>query len=224
VKHPQEPSSDSGAGSGTGRPAAESDLVVTAERTMRGALHPSIYNHTMRVLHLARHLPSPEPVPDPEALAVAVLFHDSGTIEENNGEQRFEVEGADAAARYLEHWGWAPGRIRPVWEAIALHTSPGIAERFGPLAQQVRAAVLVDLRRIEMPVASTPALEAALARYDRLDVDRVLPELVVAQALDRSSAKAPPYSWPGALVAEHRAHLERRGDQPSSGVRNASAR
>jgi HD superfamily phosphohydrolase YqeK len=185
-------------------------LVTSAEETMRRALHPSVFNHTMRVLHLARHLPAPRPAPDQEALAVAVLFHDSGTIEENNGEQRFEVEGADAAARFLERWDWTPERIKPVWEAIALHTSPGIAERFGPLARVVRTAVLIDLGRTEMPVAPTPALDAQLARYPRLDIDRVLSDLVVAQALERSGAmKAPPFSWPGALLAEHLTGTER---------------
>ncbi len=177
---------------------------------MRAALHPSIFNHTMRVLHLARHLP--QHAPDQEALAVAVLFHDSGTIEENNGEQRFEVEGADAAARFLEGWAWTPERIRPVWEAIALHTSAGIAERFGPTAQLVRAAVLIDLGRAEMPIASA-SLDAQLARYARLDIDRVLPEAVVAQALGRDDAtKAPPFTWPGALVAEHLAGTAARSD------------
>ena len=182
---------------------AVSELVITAEEAMREALHPSIFNHTMRVLHLAWHLPAQQPAPDQEALAVAVLFHDSGTIEQNNGEQRFEVEGADAAARFLERWHWTPERIKPVWEAIALHTSPGIAERFGPLAQLTRAAVLIDLGRTEMPIASTPALDAQLARYPRLEIDRVLPDTVVAQALERDRAmKAPPFSWPGALVAQ----------------------
>jgi hypothetical protein len=176
---------------------------------MREALHPSIFNHTMRVLHLAWHLPAQQPPPDQEALAVAVLFHDSGTIEQNNGEQRFEVEGADAAARFLERWHWTPERIKPVWEAIVLHTSPGIAERFGPLAQLTRAAVLIDLGRTEMPIASTPALDAQLARYPRLEIDRVLPDAVVAQALERDRAmKAPPFSWPGALVAQHLAGTE----------------
>jgi hypothetical protein len=188
----------------------ESELVITAEETMRAALHPSIFNHTMRVLHLARHLP--QHAPDQEALAVAVLFHDSGTIDENNGEQRFEVEGADAAARFLEGWEWTPERIRPVWEAIALHTSAGIAERFGPLAQLVRAAVLIDLGRTEMPIASA-SLDAQLARYARLDIDRVLPAAVVAQALERGAAtKAPPFTWPGALVAEHLAGTAARSD------------
>jgi len=69
--------------------------------------------------------------------------------------------------------------------------------------------VLVDLRRIELPVASTAALEAGLGHYPRLGIDQVLPELVVAQALEGSDAtKAPPFSWPGALVAAHRARSE----------------
>ena len=109
----------------------------------------------------------------------------------------------------LRHGSWSggtgrPSASRPVWEAIALHTSPGIAERFGPLAELVRTAVLVDLGRTRLPVASTPALDDLLARYPRLDIDRVLPEIVVAQALERRRAvKAPPFSWPGALLAEH---------------------
>jgi hypothetical protein len=181
-----------------------SETVNAAEDAMRLALDPAVFNHTLRVLHLAEHLSAEEPIPDREALAVAVLFHDSGTAPENNGEQRFEVEGADAAARFLEQWSWPSERSRPVWEAIALHTSAGIAERFGPLARLVRTAVLVDLGRIELSVRSTPELETTLAGLPRLDVDRVLPEAVVLQALEPGrSAKAPPFSWPGALVAEH---------------------
>jgi hypothetical protein len=114
------------------------------------------------------------------------------------------VEGADAAARFLETRDWSPDRVRSVWQAIALHTSPGIAERFGPLARVLRAAVLVDLGRTEMPVAPTSALDAELKRYPRLDIGRVLPEIVVARALEHGGdMKAPPFSWPGALVAEH---------------------
>jgi hypothetical protein len=187
------------------QPATEdSDVVTSAEEAMRAALHPSIFSHTMRVLHLARYLMPGRPVLDPEALAVAVLFHDSGTADENNGEQRFEVEGADAAVRFLDLRGWPSERITPVWDAIALHTSPGIAERFGPLAELVRTAVLVDLGRIRLPIASNPELDAMLARHPRLDIDRVLPEVVVAQALEgREAVKAPPFSWPGALLTEH---------------------
>jgi hypothetical protein len=188
--------------------AADARLVTTAEATMRRALHPSIFNHTMRVRHLAAHLALGQQVDD-AALAVAAIFHDAGTADENDGEQRFEIEGADAAARFLEPWGWAPERIRLVWEAISLHTSAGIAERFGPVAQIVRAAVLVDLGRTELPVASTLELEKLLDQLPRLDIDRVLPDTVATQALRPGrETKAPPFSWPGALVADRLARRQ----------------
>jgi hypothetical protein len=183
-----------------------SAVVATAVEQMRDALHPSVFNHTMRVLHLASHLSRGHRARDDEALAVAVLFHDSGTIEENNGHERFEIEGADAAVRFLDGWDWTPERVKPVWDAIALHTSAGIAERFGSIARVLRRAVLVDLGRADLPGAVPPGLDGHLAAYPRLDIEHVLPELVTAQALEPGkSDKAPPYTWPGALVAQHRA-------------------
>ena len=66
-------------------------------------------------------------VPDHQALALAVLFYDPGTAKENNVEQRFEVEGADARGTVLERWDLPAQRIRWV----------------------LRGAVLVDLGRTE---------------------------------------------------------------------------
>jgi hypothetical protein len=162
----------------------DSEVVTAAEAAMQGALHHSVFNHSMRVLRLARHLSPHQTVPD------------------------------------HERWDWPPQRIRPVWETIALHTSPGIAERFGPLAHLVRAAVIVDLGRTELPVASTTELESRLARLAPLDIDRVLPELVVAQTLQPGRAtKAPPFSCPGELVSEHRS-----GNQVSTNQRSGTTR
>ena len=48
-----------------------------------------------------------------------------------NGDQRFEVDGADAAARFLREHGVPEARVTTVWQAIALHTSAGLAHRFG---------------------------------------------------------------------------------------------
>src|SRR3954454_1274478 len=155
----------------------DSPIVAAAEVAMRTALAPSIFNHTMRVSHLAAHLARREPV-DADTLAVTALFHDAGTAAENDGEQRFELEGADAAARFLEEWGWAPERVRPVWQAIALHTSAGIAERFGPLAGLLRAAVLVDLGRSQLPSGPTRELEDLLEQYPRLGIEQVLADTI----------------------------------------------
>jgi putative nucleotidyltransferase with HDIG domain len=191
----------------------DTELITAAEDAMRDVLHPSIFNHTMRVRHLATHLAHDYAL-DYDALVVAALFHDAGTADEYDGEQRFELEGADAAARFLERFDWSPERIRPVWEAITLHSSAGIAERFGPIAQLVRTGVLIDLGLAELPPAPTHELASALDRaidaLPRLDVERVLPEAVVAQALRPGrEGKAPPFSWPGALVADHLARARR---------------
>src|SRR3954469_8511513 len=63
----------------------DSRLVAAAEATMRAALAPSIFNHTMRVAHLAAHLARGERV-DGDTLAVTALFHDAGTAAENDGD------------------------------------------------------------------------------------------------------------------------------------------
>jgi len=55
------------------------------------------------------------------------------------------VEGADLAGSRLIAHGFDEQQADEVWEAIALHTSGGIAERRGPLARLTRAGVLADL-------------------------------------------------------------------------------
>jgi hypothetical protein len=69
---------------------------------------------------------------DVESLCVAALFHDSGTTETYNGPARFEVEGADAAAAFLQSRGWSSAMVDPIWEAIAAvearHPRAGLEE------------------------------------------------------------------------------------------------
>ena len=40
---------------------------------------------------------------------------------------RFEVDSANAVRQFLEHHGVPAARIQTAWDAIALHTTPGIA-------------------------------------------------------------------------------------------------
>jgi hypothetical protein len=41
---------------------------------------------------------------------------------------RFEVDSANAVRQFLEHHGVPDTRIQTAWDAIALHTTPGIAQ------------------------------------------------------------------------------------------------
>lgn len=139
-----------------------------------------------------------------ELLFCACLLHDLGTATDFDGPQRFEVEGADAAARLLGTLD-VPGReIDEVWQAIALHTSPGIAERLGTLPRLVRLGVLADFSQPE-PAAQDRDTRQLHELFPRSQIELALADAVVAQAV-RNPAKAPPSSWPGGLL---RAHLER---------------
>jgi hypothetical protein len=66
---------------------------------------------------------------DPELFYAASLFHDLGlTPRYETSQRRFEVDGANAARDFLQAHGIATSDIETVWNAIALHTTPGVPE------------------------------------------------------------------------------------------------
>lgn len=137
-------------------------------------------------------------------LFVACICHDFGACHHHDGEQRFEVEGADAASEFLRSNGVSEEQRHDVWVAIALHTSPGIAERIHPMARLVRMAILIDFRPAFRSQAGADELAVSVERdIPRLDIEKVLGDAVVEQAVRRPD-KAPPASWPGILLRSHR--------------------
>lgn len=193
------------------------DVVAAAER--RGATHASaavalinevehvaIVNHSVRVYLYATALADLHEMVggvdfDGGELAYACLLHDLGTAERHDGAQRFEVDGADGAVAWLSALGYQGSQLERVWEAIALHTTPQIAERSGPIARLTRLGVVTDFGRDLVPAAVRQEAERI---YPRLDIERVLSGRVVEQAL-RKPSKAPGASWAADLVRAHRA-------------------
>jgi HD domain len=68
-------------------------------------------------------------VVDEEAAFCGAVLHDLGLVPAYLGRNRFEVDGADAAREFCSKHQVSPERADLVWEAIALHTSVGIASR-----------------------------------------------------------------------------------------------
>jgi HD superfamily phosphodiesterase len=67
---------------------------------------------------------------DPELLYAGAMFHDMGlTDQHSSADERFEVDGANAARDFLRSHGIAQQDIETVWTAIALHTTPGIPQQ-----------------------------------------------------------------------------------------------
>lgn len=175
--------------------------AVRALEFVRNHERPAVANHSVRTyLHavLAARARQMTPGPDYNAdlLFYACVLHDIGTTDRHDGPKRFEVEVADAAATFLTEAGFDSAGVDQVWEAIALHTSPQIAERRGPITLLTRLGVRADFSG---PGADRSLLEQ---HYPRLDVERELTDAVVSQAM-RQPDKAPNSSWPASLLRAH---------------------
>ena len=83
---------------------------------------------------------------DPELLYVGAMFHDIGLTEQyRHSMLRFEVDGANAARDFLRKYGVPESSIEMVWDAIALHTTPGIPEHKKAEVALVTAGVEMDV-------------------------------------------------------------------------------
>lgn len=83
---------------------------------------------------------------DNELLYVAAMFHDVGlTAPYHNSQRRFEVDGADAARDFLLTYDIPGADIEKVWNAIALHTTPGIPEHMHPEISLVQVGAGMDV-------------------------------------------------------------------------------
>src|SRR6266853_6479851 len=107
------------------------DTQLTREATV--LLHefstPLLYNHSHRVFFWANELGRQTGEPfDAELLFVCAAFHDLGLLKKfSSADDRFEVDSANAVRQFLERHDVPPARIQVAWDAISLHTTPGIA-------------------------------------------------------------------------------------------------
>src|SRR5256884_6935196 len=183
----------------------------------RSSVSRPIVDHSIRSFLFARLLADLEGCLDAadydeDLLFAATVMHDLGLGEHAPGEARFEVEGADLAAAVLRRHGVAERDIDRVWEAIALHSSLGIAHRRGLLTSLTHKGVFIDAGRITDSVADRLRQEV-LNAYPRPAGDRSLADAIVVHA-SRSHAAAPPGSLAFELLRQHleaeRARVERQ--------------
>lgn len=178
--------------------------VATAARQLSYDVSPDvIYNHTVRSYLFARELLTANGLPDDhddELLFLTCILHDLGATDHADNDQRFEVDGADAAARFLREHDVDESRIDAAWTAIALHTSVGVAHRFGPIPAAAQMGISTDIvgaLRHALPEGYADRVHAAWPRHD---LGYALVEVIAGQ-VDRNPAKAPPLSFPAHVHA-----------------------
>ncbi|MCD9109074.1 HD domain-containing protein [Bradyrhizobium japonicum] len=125
----------------------DSKLAREAAELVRSYEDEMLFNHSVRVYVFGAMKGLRQKLRfDPELLYVAALFHDLGLVDHyHTATKRFEVDGADAARDFLRARGIAEPQADLVWEAIALHTTPGIPQYMRPEIALTNAGVLVDV-------------------------------------------------------------------------------
>jgi hypothetical protein len=164
----------------------DTSVARAAIRLARSTESPSVFNHSVRSylfgeLLAAREGMRPGAEYGSEALFLACVLHDLGAGTAAPGRERFEVDGADLTAALLTEHGCERAVVDAVWEAIALHTSGGIAERRGALCYLVRSAVGVDFGRNADFIDEQIAAEIH-SSYPRLSMARRLIDAIAAHA------------------------------------------
>jgi hypothetical protein len=108
--------------------------------------------------------------PDPELLYVASLFHDAGLVPAHRtASQRFELDGADLARRFLLEHGFSAGDADSVWTAIALHTTPEVPYKMAPVIAATTYGVETDVLGLRLASLAPEEIAAVTAVHPRPD-------------------------------------------------------
>ena len=181
----------------------DSDICSAALQLAIEASPTFIANHCIRSYLFARELAAAKGLRggtdyDDETVFLSCILHDLGITDYGGGDQRFEVEGADAAARFLRDHGMSDDRVETVWQSIALHTSVGLAERFGPEQSVTFFGISVDINGFERGLLSDGFAERVHAAWPRHDLGYAIAERIAGDVRS-NPMKAPPFTFPAHL-------------------------
>jgi hypothetical protein len=125
----------------------DSAIARAATHLVRDTQDDLLYNHSRRVFFWGALIGERRGLKyDPELLYLGAMFHDMGLTEKySSPNQRFEVDGANAARDFMKSYGVPEREVEDVWTAIALHTTPGIPEHMRPTIALVTAGVEMDV-------------------------------------------------------------------------------
>ncbi|WP_183564214.1 HD domain-containing protein [Paenibacillus endophyticus] len=147
----------------------DSKLALGAAELLREHGNDLLWNHSHRVYVFGALQGRNAGIAfDPELLYISALFHDLGlTKHYSSPDKRFEVDGADAAKSYLQQHGVPNDSIRLVWDAIALHTTIGIAQFKEPEVALIYSGVGYDVMGENFESIAEEIREKVVKAYPR---------------------------------------------------------
>ena len=147
----------------------DSSLARDATEFVKDIAAPLLFDHSRRVfLWASLQADKLGLAYDPELLYVGAMFHDVGLVEGHRSkDERFEIDGANAARAFLERNGMPEEHVMTVWESIALHTTPEIPRYKQPEVRLVTLGVEYDVLGLHFDELSANQRDAVLAAHPR---------------------------------------------------------
>ena len=152
-----------------GTSAPDSPLAREAATLVRNVHSPALANHLHRTWWFADAIGQQQGLTyDREVVYLAALLHDLGLVDKYIAEGRFEVDGADAASRFLLENDYPAAKADLVWQAIALHSNFGVADHMGPEIALICLGAHADVLGLRVDEISPEIVEAVVEQYPRL--------------------------------------------------------
>lgn len=147
----------------------DSALAREATELVREAASPLLFDHCRRVF-LWGSLRGQGSDFDPELLYVGAMFHDLGLTDRfRRTDQRFEIDGADQARRFLRARDVTGEAADRVWTAIALHTTPEVPLHMSAEIALVTRGVELDVMGVGYHAVSDEQRAAVVEAHPRPD-------------------------------------------------------
>ncbi|MFW1948172.1 HD domain-containing protein [Acinetobacter bereziniae] len=147
----------------------DSKVVQDVQQLIRDCESELLFHHSSRVYHWGALAAQRKNIKvDHELLYIACMFHDLGLTQQYcSCDQRFEVDGANAAADFMKSRSFSQQEIDKVWTAIALHTTPGIPEFMAAEIAMVTEGVEMDVLGIKFDQYSQQERDQVIQLHPR---------------------------------------------------------
>ena len=147
----------------------DSLLAKEATGILREYSSDLIFNHSVRVYLFAAEQGRRRKLRfDAELLYIAAAFHDLGLTKKFSSEnERFEVDGANAARQFLTAHNVPEEQVQTVWEAIALHTTRGVTQYMRAEVALLHSGMALDVLGTGFDQFPSELRDAIVARYPR---------------------------------------------------------
>lgn len=159
----------------------DSAITHSACKLVRELHSPALLNHVHRTWWFADLIGQKRGLKyDRELVYLAALLHDLGLTGQNETDKRFEVDGANAAREFLAKHRYPQETASLVWDAIALHTSAGIADHKQPEVALVHFGAFADVFGMNLQELTPLFVEEVLEHYPRLGMKQAFVETLAA--------------------------------------------